>query len=73
MKKHALILGLALLSGACVHHNNSRHPHGLPPGQAKKVVHSHGHNCGHVHVEGHWVVETSTHGHGSGRGKGHKK
>ena len=27
----------------------NRHPHGMPPGQAKKVVvHVHDHHCGHV-------------------------
>lgn len=53
---------LALLCLACV----SRHPHGMPPGQAKKVAHAHGAGCGHERVDGVWVsVSVSSHpGHG---------
>jgi hypothetical protein len=53
MKKQALVVAICvLLSVACVH----THPHGMPPGQAKKSLHVHGHQCGHVYVGGTWVV-----------------
>ena len=42
MKKlAALLLGLCLLLAtmACHFHGYSGHPHGMPPGQAKKVFH----------------------------------
>jgi hypothetical protein len=49
---------LALLCLACV----SRHPHGMPPGQAKKIGHVHAAGCGHEQVDGVWVsVAVGTH------------
>ena len=56
----------AVLSAGWVH---PKHPHGMPPGQAKKVVHAHGHNCGHVHIDGKWVSSSN----GFKAGKKHKK
>ena len=62
MKKRTLILGLfALLGTACIHHSSQvRHPHGMPPGQAKKIGHAHGHGCGHKQHDGAWVVVKAT-------------
>lgn len=71
MSKHAsLVLALALLTSGCATYHGTRHPHGMPPGQAKKLAHSHGNGCGHVHVGGEWVLTTS---HKSKPGKGRKK
>ena len=42
-----------LLLVSCVGHRT--HPHGMPPGQAKKVGHAHGSGCGHDLVDGAWV------------------
>ena len=61
---------LLLVSGCVTHphrHRVSRHPHGMPPGQAKKLAHHHHVNCGHVLVEGVWV-ELKV---GNGRHKNH--
>jgi hypothetical protein len=56
MKKHTLILALCVaLTASCVNHHGWGHPHGMPPGQAKKVAHAHGSSCGHVHVDGAWI------------------
>ena len=72
MKRLYWIVGVfAVLSAGCVHPPYSKHPHGMPPGQAKKVVHAHGHDCGHVFVGGNWV--TSIHPYNAKKGKGHKK
>ena len=58
-------LGLA----GCVSHHPA-HPHVMPPGQAKQLVHVHGDGCGHVYVGGVWVVGSGG-GHGHGRSGKH--
>ena len=67
MGKYAMLAAalIALLSLSCV----SRHPHGMPPGQAKKVGHVHAGGCGHERVDGVWVaVSVGSH---PGRGPKH--
>ena len=61
-RKYLLIL-CVLLTAGCLNrrHHSSFHPHGMPPGQAKKVKHAHAGGCGHALVDGVWIV-----------GKGHK-
>ena len=60
--KRAFLGILALALSSCVHHHGhygrpmGLHPHGMPPGQAKKLSHVHAHGCGHVMVDGVWVV-----------------
>ncbi|MHC5065995.1 MAG: hypothetical protein ACYTG5_18700 [Planctomycetota bacterium] len=74
MKRSRTILAIAacaLLTG-CIHHHSRSHPHGMPPGQAKKL-HSHGDHCGHVYIDGHWVLVDSAPGHRKHRGKGWKR
>lgn len=58
--KTALLPLLALLAVGCVHHRTvtTKHPHGMPPGQAKKISHVHLEGCGHVLVGGTWVAST---------------
>jgi nitrate reductase gamma subunit len=57
MRKHlAVFLILAGLAAGCVNPHRPVHPHGMPPGQAKKIAHVHGSACGHVLVDGVWVV-----------------
>ena len=73
MRTPLLILAAcALLAVGCQHgpHHKpfSKHPHGMPPGQAKKIghaVHMHGMDCGHSLVDGIWVamhVQAAKHG-----------
>lgn len=46
-----LLVAVAAGLSGCVH------PHGMPPGQAKKVsVHVHAQGCGHVCVGGSWIA-----------------
>jgi hypothetical protein len=61
--KRALLGILAFVLSSCVYHGHAGygapmklHPHGMPPGQAKKLAHVHAHGCGHVMVDGVWVV-----------------
>ena len=50
------LLGLTVVFlSACIHHHQTRHPHGMPPGQAKKSLHVHADGCGHVLRNGVWV------------------
>lgn len=51
------LLSAVLLLAGCVFPVQGHHPHGMPPGQAKKSVHVHGHSCGHVHVNGNWILK----------------
>jgi len=62
-----LITALLLSASACV----GPHPHGMPPGQAKQSLHVHVDGCGHVCIDGVWVIETDAHRH-PGKHKGHK-
>ena len=60
------MLALCLVFAAgCVGHGRAVHPHGMPPGQAKKVAHVHIDGCGHVYTGGAWVVVAT----GAGRGR----
>jgi hypothetical protein len=58
----SFVVAIAVVAGlsGCVH------PHGMPPGQAKKVVHVHAHGCGHECVGGNWVTVSG------GPSKGHR-
>lgn len=52
MRKILLVLSVGLLASGCVfpvglHHRH--HPH-------LRVAHAHGHACGHVFVDGVWIV-----------------
>ena len=67
-KRYMATATLALLLASCVNHKNS-HPHGMPPGQAKKVVHAHGHNCGHFFVNGTWNATPASPGHNKSKKK----
>jgi len=80
MRKFALILATAFMAGGagCVahvegHHSGSSHPHGGPPGQAKKVVvveasHFCVDSCDHFWLDGVWYIEV---GHRHGPSCGH--
>ena len=72
MMRTRLLSLCILLTAGCVHPRHSVHPHGMPPGQAKKMAHVHASGCGHVHVDGAWIVVSSGNPHGSKQGKGHK-
>ncbi|HET9480254.1 MAG TPA: hypothetical protein VFP98_00725 [Candidatus Polarisedimenticolia bacterium] len=71
MRRRFLALGLCLplAAAGCVSRHPS-HPHGMPPGQAKKMVHVHGAGCGHVFVDGAWIVVTTSPNPGLAKGKG---
>ena len=47
-----------LATPGCFWHLHGRrgHPHGMPPGQAKKVLHVHGPGCGHLYTAGRWIL-----------------
>ena len=49
-----LVACLTLPSLGCVGHHHG-HPHGMPPGQAKKLGHVHGVGGGHSVRGGGWV------------------
>ena len=74
MKTGAWLFAAALALGGCVaHRHESKHPHGAPPGQAKKAAHVDAAHvcldtCDHVFIEGAWVVLESGHKHGHGCG-----
>ena len=73
MKHTRLVVALlALLTAGCVSDRHSVHPHGIPPGQAKKLAHAHASGCGHILVDGVWITVSSGHAHGSKKGKRHK-
>ncbi len=61
-----IVVACLLLVSGCVSHPHrvSRHPHGMPPGQAKKLAHVHGFNCAHIFVGGIWIELEAGHVHG---------
>ncbi len=72
MRKYTWILGICVaVTASCVHPRHLGHPHGMPPGQVKKVGHLHGSACGHMFVGGAWIVVSSPHA--PGKQHGHKK
>ncbi len=72
MTRTCLLALCVLLAAGCVNRRHSSHPHGMPPGQAKKVAHVHASGCGHALVDGVWIAVSSGKVHGSKKGKGHK-
>ena len=74
----SLALAVMMAVAGCVahvdsHHGSSGHPHGAPPGQAKKVVvveasHFCVDSCDHFYLDGVWYIET---GHKHGYNCGH--
>ena len=54
MRKILLVLAVWCLASSCVFGFgvHSRHGHGV----GLQVGHSHGHHCGHVFVNGTWIV-----------------
>jgi hypothetical protein len=67
MRLASLFLAAATVAVATACVAPRSHPHGMPPGQAKKLGHVHGLSCGHVLVDGVWIVAASG-GH-AGRGR----
>ena len=64
----ALITGI-LCSGCFLIVEDHDHPHGMPPGQAKKVACHHHAGCNHVFADDdYWMEVYSGHNHGSGCG-----
>ena len=63
----AACLALAPLS-ACVVHTHPATTVVVPPGQAKKIVHVHGVDCGHCWTGDEWIVLAPAHVHGPGCG-----
>ena len=43
------LLAASTLTPGCLIHHHHRHPHGMPPGQAKKMVHHKARHHPHVH------------------------
>ena len=72
MRHTRLVALLALLTAGCVSHGHSVHPHGMPPGQAKKLAHAHTSGCGHTFVDGVWITVSTERAHGSKKGKRRK-
>jgi len=54
MRKILLVLAIWLLSSSCVFGVGFRSRHGH--GASVQVTHVHGHRCGHVFVNGGWIV-----------------
>ena len=63
MHKLLQIAGACVLlaSAGCASHHQYRHPHGLPPGHAKKMVHVHSVGCDHELLGGVWVEHSVKH------------
>lgn len=64
-----LILVAGLFIGGCVVGDHPQHPHGMPPGQAKKFVCNHSSSCNHICLDdGSWIEISFGHIHASGCG-----
>lgn len=53
MRKILLALSIVFLASSCVYH---RHPGLVVHGNHPRYKHVHGHACGHVFLNGVWVV-----------------
>jgi hypothetical protein len=54
MRKILLVLALGVLTSGCVYHRGFHQRHAY--GAHVRVTHVHGHACGHVLVNGVWIV-----------------
>lgn len=52
MRRLLLVLAVGLLASGCVFGYHHRHGHSAQV----RVAHAHGHACGHVFVNGVWIV-----------------
>ena len=59
-----LLVSFVIFVTSCVNDRRYSHPHGMPPGQVKKVVHCHSNDCGHFFVDGVWIIGPAKPGRG---------
>ena len=66
----AIILTAGAFCGGClIVNDHPQHPHGMPPGQAKKIFCSHSSSCNHVCLDdGTWIEISIGHVHTAGCG-----
>ena len=65
MKLRACLLAsCVILAASCVNDRHYSHPHGMPPGQVKRITHHHSGDCEHMLVNGVWVTVSSNPGNG---------